>query len=55
MARHSIVRSPRCWAGGERNTERGDGSDDGRQRRFSATLAEVVLGVDTHLDLHVAL
>src|SRR3712207_1605043 len=53
MARHSIVRSPRRWADGGRDTERGDEvAMTGREK--SAAAAEVVLGVDTHLDLHVA-
>jgi Transposase len=54
MARHSIVRSPRRWADSGRDTERGDGSDDGWQRRFGHLGRGGFGRGDTHLDLHVA-
>jgi transposase len=54
MARHSIVRSPRRWADSGRDTERGDGSDDGWQRRFGHLSRGDFGRRHTHLDLHVA-
>ena len=55
MTRHSIVRLPGRWASNETATRRevtdvratGVQSSDG-------TVKEIVLGVDTHLDVHVA-
>ena len=54
MTRHSIVRLPGRWASNETATRRevtdvratGVQSSDG-------TVKEIVLGVDTHLDIHV--
>jgi hypothetical protein len=54
-ARHSIVRSPDRRARSDRNTERSkeDVVMSGVRNPQSADV-EVVLGVDTHLDFHVA-
>ena len=59
MTRHSIVRSPDLRAGCDREDEKGDGRDDGRhgkalRQQSGDVVEEVVLGVDTHLDVHVA-
>ena len=50
MTRHSIVRSP-CRVGSERDIERSDENVTMTDAERAAT--EVVLGVDTHLDVHV--
>jgi transposase len=54
MTRHSIVRSPRRRARSDRDAERGAMDVTMSGRGGSATVAGVVLGVDTHLELHVA-
>lgn len=54
MAPHSIVRSPRRRARSDRDAERGAMDVMMSGRGGSAAVAGVVLGVDTHLDLHVA-
>jgi hypothetical protein len=50
VTRHSIVRSPRR-VGSERDIERS--SADVMKTDAERTATEVVLGVDTHLDVHV--
>jgi transposase len=55
MTRHSIVRSPSRRAGSDRDAEeRGAMNLMTSGRETSASVTGVVLGVDTHLDLHVA-
>src|SRR3712207_3664055 len=54
MTRHSIVRSPCRRARSDCDAERGAMDVMMSGREDSATVAGVVLGVDTHLDLHVA-
>ena len=54
MAPHSIVRSPRRRARSDRDAERGAMDVMMSGRGGSAAVAGVVLGVDTHLDLQVA-
>jgi hypothetical protein len=54
MTRHSIVRSPCPRARSDRGAERGAMDMMTSGRETSATVTGVVLGVDTHLDLHVA-
>jgi transposase len=54
MTRHSIVRSARRRARSDRDAERGAMDVMMSGRGGSAAVAGVVLGVDTHLDLHVA-
>ena len=55
MTRHSIVRSPCSRARSDRDAEeRGAMDATMSAREGSPTAAGAVLGVDTHLDLHVA-
>ena len=51
VTRHSIVRSPRR-VGSERDSERS--STDVMMTDAEKAATEVILGVDTHLDVHVA-
>ena len=58
MTRHSFVRSPDLRASSNEETEGSDSvrtiANEGRRSESAGTVIEVVLGVDTHLDVHLA-